>query len=212
MQKSTTELTNEFIKEHPDIKSCLKKGLINYSSLARFIAKDLNIEKTTSKEAILIAARRFEEKLKKDISYEKKIKDLLSNSEIEIKNKICVFILEKNIYFEKFIEIQKIIRKESGTLFISEGSNNYTIIVQERFSGLIEKSFKLKIIKKTKDLALINFKSPKEIEQTRGVVSYLTSLFNENNVNILEFLSCWTDTFFIINSEDVNKTLNFLRF
>ena len=34
----------------------------------------------------------------------------------------------------------------------------------------------------------------------------------ENGVNILEFLSCWTDTLFIIDSKDVNKAITFLKF
>ncbi|MBI2662417.1 hypothetical protein HYX11_03080 [Candidatus Woesearchaeota archaeon] len=54
--------------------------------------------------------------------------------------------------------------------------------------------------------------SSKEIEQIVGVLSYLTSLFSENGVNIVEFLSCWTDTLFIINSADIPKTLPLLKF
>ena len=60
--KSTTELTIEYIQDRPFIKSCLKKGLINYSSLARLISSDLKIEKKSSMEAILVAARRFQAK------------------------------------------------------------------------------------------------------------------------------------------------------
>lgn len=210
MKNTTTELTKEYIKEHPYIRSCLKKGLINYSALSRLIAKELNIEKKTSKEAILIAARRFREKLKKDVSHEKKIKELLAKSEIEIKNKIIVFIIGKNINFDSVEKIQRIIKKESGTFYILEGSGNYTIITQEKYSNLIESKFE--IIQKNKNLILINFKSPKEIEQMTGVISFLTSLFAENEVNIIELLSCWKDTFFIIESKDINKTINFLKF
>lgn len=104
MNKSTTELTIDYIKEHPHIKNCLKKGLINYSSLARLISKELKIEKTSSKEAILIAARRFQEKLKKELVNEQKIRTLLSKSEIDIKNKINVLILSKHIDLDYIIE------------------------------------------------------------------------------------------------------------
>ncbi len=211
MEKTTTELTTEYIKGHPYIKSCLKKGLINYSSLARLIAKDLDIEKKTSKEAILIAARRLQEKLKKEISYEEKIRSLLAKSEIEIKNKIVVFILEKALNFDHIDELQKQIRSDYGVFYLLEGSANYTLITQEKYSGLVGK-YRLKIIKTTKNLALINFKSQKEIEQMFGVVSYLTALFAENGVNIIEFLSCWTDTLFVIAAEDVNNALGFLKF
>lgn len=211
-EKSTAELTMEYIKEHPDIKTSLKKDLINYSSLARLISKELGIEKKTSNEAILIAARRFQEKLKSEMSYEKKIKELLSKSEIEIKNKIIVFILEKNLNMDNIESVQKTIRKEFGTLYLLQGSDNYTLITQEKFLGVIEDKFSHSIIKIQKELALIIIKSLKEIEATKGVVAYLTSLFAENDVNILEFLSCWTDTLFVIESADLNKAINFLKF
>ena len=211
-EKTTTDLTIEYIKEHPDIKNCLKKGLINYSSLARLISKELELEKKTSKEAILIAARRFRDKLKQELGQEKKIKELLSKSDVDIKNKIVVFILEKGINLDMVDDIQKTIRRELGIFFMLEGSDNYTIITQEKYSSLVKNKLKLRIIKEEKDLVLINFKTPKEIEQTKGVVSYLTSLFAENDVNIVEFFSCWTDTVFVIYSNDLNKTINFLRF
>ena len=212
MEKNTTEITNEYINEHPHIKNCLKRGLINYSALARHIAKELDIEKKSSKEAILIAARRKQDNLKKEFGQEKEISKLLSDSEIEIKNKIIVFIIEKNVNFETLENIQSQIKKESGFSYILEGSDNYTIITQEKYVQIIEKSMKNKIIKMNKQMVLINIKSPKEIETIPGVASYLTSLFAENGVNIYEFLSCWTDTIFIIDSKDLNKSINFLKF
>jgi len=212
MDKNTTELTNEYIDEHPHIKNCLKKGLINYSSLSRHIAKELNIEKKTSKEAILIAARRKQNNLEKEISQEKNISKILLNSEIELKNKINVIILNKNLNFELIKKIQDKIKKESGFLYILEGSDNYTIITQNKFMNNIKKELNSNIIKLNKNMVLLNIKSPKEIETIPGVVSYLTSLFSENNVNIYEFLSCWTDTIFIIDSKDLNKSINFLKF
>ncbi len=211
MEKSTTELTVEYIKEHPHVKNCLKKGLINYSSLARLIAKDLNIEKKSSMEAILIAARRYNEKLVKEFSEEKNVKKIISNSEIEIMNKIKVIILKKNIDFDYIDDIQKKIRKDSGTFFLIEGSNSYTTIISEKNSNLIEDSFKSKIIKVNKKLVMLKIKSPLEIETTPGVISYLTSLFAENGVNVYEFYSCWTDTIFIISSNELNKVINFLN-
>ncbi|MBN1385558.1 ACT domain-containing protein [Candidatus Woesearchaeota archaeon] len=212
MKKNTTDITNEYIDNHPYIKNCLKKGLINYSALARHIAKELSIEKKSSKEAILIAARRKQESLKKEFSQEREISKLLFDSEIEIKNKVVVFILEKKIDFDLLEKIQLKIKNESGFSYILEGSDNYTVITQEKYIHLIEKNVKTAIIKSNKGMVLINIKSPKNIETIPGVVSYLTSLFAENGVNIYEFLSCWTDTIFIIDPKDLNKSINFLRF
>ena len=212
MTKSTAELTVEYIKEHPHIKNCLKKDLINYSSLARLISKELRIEKKSSKEAILIAARRFQEKLKKELSNERKIKILLSKSEIDIKNKIGVLILSKNTDLDYIIEFQKDVKKENGTMYVLEGTDNYTFIAQEKYVQKLLKKFESNILKSNKELAIINFKSSEEIEEIAGVVSYITSLFAENGVNIIEFLSCWRDTLFVIDKKDVNKAIGFLNF
>ncbi|MCX6773549.1 MAG: ACT domain-containing protein [Candidatus Micrarchaeota archaeon] len=212
MEKNTAELTNEYIDGHPYVKNCLKKGLINYSALARHIAKELGIGKESSKEAIMIAAIRARDRLRKELAQEREILDLLSKSEIEIKNKMVVFILEKGISFDLIENIEAQIKKESGLSYVLEGSNNYTLITQGKFAQLIKEKLKYRIMKIDNGMVLINIKSQKEIETIPGVISYLTSLFAENGVNIYEFLSCWTDTIFIIDSKDLNKAINFLRF
>jgi len=211
MGESTAKLTEKYINEHPYIKNSLKKGLINYSALSRYIAKELGIEKKSSKEAILIAARRIHDKLRKETVKEKEISQLLSKSEMEIKTKMVVFILEKNVDFNLIYSIQNQIKRESGLSYVLEGSDNYTLITQERFSQLIEKKLRSKIIKTNRKMVMIDIKSSREIETTCGVIAYLTSLFAENGVNIYEFLSCWTDTIFIIDSKDLNKLINFLN-
>ena len=212
MAKTTSEQTLEYIKEHIDIKNCLKKDIINYSALSRLIAKELCIEKKTSREAILMAARRYQEKLKEEIDFEKNIKNLLAQSEIEIKNKIEVYIFQKNIKFSDIEEIQKEVKKESETFYLLEGSNNYTIILPEKFSKLVLKKFKNSIIRRHEGLALIRLKSPEDIEDIPGIVHYLTSFFYENGVNITEVMSFWTDTLFTVKKEDINKAINFLKF
>jgi hypothetical protein len=212
MEKTTTGLTIEYIKEHPNIKSCLKRDLINYSSLARLIAKDLGIERKTSMEAILIAARRFREKLKQESVNEQKIKELLHKSEIEVKNKIAVMIVQKSIDLEDVEQMQKAARKEFGTFYFLEGSDSCTIITQEKYSVQMDKAFKGQMIKKMEGLTLINLKSPKEIEQLPGVTAYLTSLFAENSINIVEMLSVWSDTLFVIDTKDINRSMALLTF
>lgn len=212
MEKSTSQLTVEYIKDHPSIKSCLKKGLINYSALSRLIAKDLDLEKKSSKEAILVAARRFREQVRKEGSMEKEISALLSRSELSIKNKIVVLILKRGLDVSVLDRAQEEVRRDAGAFFLLEGSNNWTLITQERYAPLVERAVQSRIIKKERGLSLVAISSSSEIETTPGVVAYLASLFFENGVNILELLSCWTDTLFIIDSKDAGKAMGFLKF
>ncbi len=209
--ESTSELTEKYLSEHPSIRDCLKKGVINYSKLARKIARDLEIEKKTSMEAILISCRRYEEKLKGNV-HEENIRKILRESELEIKNKIVIAIAGKNIYSESLLEIEKMVWRSSDTFYVLEGSRSFTLIFSEKYLDIIEKEFGRDLIKTTKGLAMIILKSPEAIETTPGVVSAIYSIFGEYGINISQTMSCWTDTIFVISEGDVAKVLKYIRF
>ncbi len=207
-----TKLTENYILDHPSIKDCLKNGLINYSSLSRQIASELNLNLKQNFDAILIACRRLKRKLKKEEAFESKILKILKRSKIEIKNKIVAIVLEKDIFFGNLINLEKEIKKQKEIFRVIEGASAITVVTTEDFIDLINKYFKNKIILENRNLAEITIKSPKEIETTPGTYAYLCSLFGENNINIVETLSCYTDTIFLIKEGDVGKAMNLLRF
>lgn len=209
---SITKLAESYILEHPSIKDCLKNGLVNYSSLSRHIAAELNLSQKKNFDAILIACRRLKRKLKKENVFEKKIIKILKESRIEIKNKIIAVVLEKDIYFENLASLAREIKKKKEIFGVIEGASGITIITTEDFLELVRKYFKSKIILENKSLAQITIKSPEEIETTPGTYAYICSLLADNSINIVETLSCWTDTIFLINEEDVGKAINLLRF
>ncbi len=209
---SITKSIDAYISEHPSIKDCLKNGLINYSSLSRKIAAELKIDLKKNFDAILIACRRFKGKLKSEDIFEKNILKILKNSKIEIKNKIIAVVVEKDVYFGTMLNLEKEIRKRKEIFRIIEGISAITIITSEEFTDLIEKSFKNKIVTENKNLVEITIKSPEDIETTPGAYAYLCSLFWENNINIVETLSCWTDTIFLIDEKDAGKVISLLRF
>ena len=127
-------------------------------------------------------------------------------------NKKNFLILNKSTDLDYLIELQKNVKKEEGIMHVLEGTDNYTIITQERYILKLYEKFENNIIKSHENLVIIDFKSPEEIEKITGVISYLTSLFAENGVNILEFLSCWRDTIFVIDKKDINKAIDLLNF
>ncbi len=209
---STTELTEKYLEQRPSIRDCLKNNVINYSKLARKISIELGIEKESSVEAILVACRRYSLKLKKEKSLEEKILKILRKSELEIKNKIVVVIIDKGIYTGNLIEIEKKIRSNSDTFYAIEGVNAFTVIISEKYLDELNKLFKRNIINISKNLAMITLKSPESLESTPGVVSYLYSLFSEHGINIVETMSCWTDTIFVVSEKDIPDVMNFLKF
>jgi len=207
---TAAQLTEEYINSHPSIKDCLKKDLINYSALSRLISKELNLKKKTSKEAILVANRKHKEKINLNF-LEDNIIELFKNSRIEIKNKISVLVVEKNIYSQDLIEIEKKIKLEKGIFFSIEGTRTITIIVQDQDIDTVDKKIKNHIINRNSTLSLISIYSP-GIEKTPGVIAFLTSMFFENGINILEIMSSWNDTLIIVESKNLKKVMDFLNF
>ena len=210
---SITKQTQKYIAEHPSIKDAMKKNVVNYSKLARLIVKDLKLKKTNM-EAVLIACRRYAEKLGKELSdiQEDKIIGVLRKSELEIKNKIVTVIINKKLYMENLLDIEKKIRKKAERFYVIEGTNVFTIIVGEKYLDELKEMFKRSILKITKDLAMITIQSAEDLEEIPGVVSYLYSLFADNGINIMETMSCWTDTIVVVAEEDVAKVMGFLKF
>jgi len=145
---SITKEVENYIMQNASIKDCLKNDVINYSSLSRKIIKELSLKKKDF-DAVLIACRRLKRKLGKS-SAEKQIKEILSNSKLEIKTGIVVFIIEKNVYFDYLHDIEKEIKKQKEAFHIIEGVNTLTIITSSDFSKKIRKLFRNKIVKENK--------------------------------------------------------------
>ena len=59
--------------------------------------------------------------------------------------------------------------------------------------------------------AAITIKSPKDLENTPGVNAYIFSLFGEHGINIVEQMSCWTDTIIVISEDDIPAVMKFLK-
>ena len=207
-----TKLTEDYIALHPSIKDCLRKGLINYSSLTRNLCKDLDLDLKKNFDAILIACRRYYRKVGKEAVLENKIIRILKDSKLEVKNKIVVILVQKDIYYDHLIELQKEIKKKAELFHIIEGSNTITIVISHEFLGIVQSLFKNKIIKVTQNLAEITLKSSEDLEKTPGVIAYLSTLLAENGINIIETMSTWTDTLFVISEKDIARIMELLRF
>ncbi len=205
------KIIEEYIITSKSIKDCLKNGLINYSALTRKISKELKL-KEKDFDAILVACRRYSDKLKKQGSYERQIKNILKNSKLEIKNKVVVIVVEKNIFFNNLVNLQKEIKTKNELLRIIEGINSITIITSEEFLQNTKELFQNKIIKISENLVEVTLKSSEKLEEVPGVMAYIYSLFGEYEINILETMSCWTDTIFIIKEQDLPQTMNILKF
>ena len=192
-----------YINSHPSIKDCVKNGLVNYSALSRQIMAKLGIPKNNF-DAVLIACRRRYGKLKKQQEgSEERVLRIVRGSKLEIKNRRIVIVLEKGISQSSLARLENKIKGRGESLTVVEGSSSTTLVTSEEFAADIMNNFGNQTIKTSKNLVEVIMKSPRGIESTPGVLAYLTSLLSENDVNLVEAMSCWTETLFVVEESNI---------
>ena len=200
-KESVAERTRAYIDAHPSVKDCIAKDLINYSSLARMIMKDLDIK---NEEAVMIACRRYAQKLaRKD--HEGEILSILADSRLEVKTKICIVTASNDWTVLQRLErlFTKLINQKA-LMQVIQGAQAITIIADEKLrSEVVTEVGEGNILKVREDLVEITVKSPQRIGETSGVFSYLASNLAKQGVNIVETVSCYTDTIFIVHEKDM---------
>ncbi len=207
-KKSTAELTREYIDSHPSIRDCISKDLVNYSSLARQIMRELGL---THEEAILAACRRYAMKLSKS-DFEGQIIGLFRESTLEVKSKICIVIAKNDwIVLKNLEEVVKKILAEKSALQIIQSSNAITVMSEDKHLPMIQRAIGDEyIVRIREELAEITLKSPTKIEDIPGSFAYISGILAENGINLVEALSCYTDTIFVVEKDIVMHAFEIL--
>jgi hypothetical protein len=201
-KESLAEKTRSYIDAHPSIKDCVSKGLVSYSSLARLIMKDLGID---NEEALMIACRRYADKLSVTSDHEKDILKILKDSRLEMRTKICI-VTAKNDWtvLHKMDNLFKDLWNENSIMQVVQSASAVTIIADRSLKDRITDTVgRFNVIKIRENLVEIAVKSPEKIVDTSGVIAYLITNLSDAGINIEETVSCHTDTIFIVKEADM---------
>lgn len=207
-KESIAERTRHYIDAHPSIKDCISKDLINYSSLARMIMKDLSI---SNEEAVMIACRRYAVKMGRR-DHEKEILKVLRNSRLELKTKIAI-ITAKNDWtvLHRLESVLKRLFNEKTIMQVIQGTHAITIIADEKLKNEVVSAVgEENVVKIRTDLVEISVRSPERIVETSGVFAFLANNLADGGINVLESVSVFTDTVFIINEDDMMHAYSLL--
>ena len=205
-----TKIAEDYVSGHPSIADCLRKRLLNYSALSRQVLREHKLG-SEHFDAVLIACRRYAYKIRRQQPREDAIRTIIARNKVEVRNKIIVAVLEKPGVFGDLLELEKKARTAGELFYIIEGSATVTLVTVEDFADHVQARFKDSIAKLKSGLALVMIRSPREIETVSGVLSFMTTLFAERGINILENMSCWTDTLFVIEEKDVGAVIGALN-
>jgi len=178
-----------YLRNKPYLLEALEKGIVNLSELSRQIQKEL---KTGNTSAIKAALRRFSEEAQRHKQKrEEKVLSVLRRSGMAVYDRKSVMITNREIDVKNALKVD-LLNKHLYLLDRSE--------LPERVSTLV----------KHEDCTMIVVHSPEELEATPGVVAFLATLLAEQNVNIIEFISCWTETIMVVEKKDSLKAYEVL--
>ena len=177
------------LQNKPYLLEALEKGIVNLSELSRQIQEGLKISNTS---AVKAALRRFSEELQKHKQKrEEKVLQVLRRSAIAVYDRKAVTITTKEINTKTGMKVDLL----DKYIYLLDRAD-----LPRRFNALV----------KHDNCTMIVMHSPEELEDTPGVVAFLTTLLAEQNVNIIEFISCWTETIIVVEKKDSIKAYEVL--
>ncbi len=183
-------------------------GIGNHSAIARRISSDLGL---TARDAVLAACRRYPHG-RTESAREAGIHRVLRKSRIETRTKVAVLTLSQGAdVLQRLGDVVEELLDENLLCRVIQVSRGTVVIVDEdsvaRVLRVVRES---QLISIRKNLVEVAVTSPESIEQTPGLLRHLSGILSAQGINIVEALSCYTDTIFLLHDDDLSPALSAL--
>lgn len=203
-----SDATRKILSSYPYLERYLAAGIINNRALARIIMPAVKQDCGEAKlQSIVTAVRRYsslQSKAEKGM-----VQDILAKSDVRLRYDAGRITGElAHGVPEKIAEISRNIR--AGGFMIIQGVETLTIVADEDVLPLFEGAFE-NIIDLKKNLAAVIVVSPAEILETAGVIAHMANVLAVENINVVEMMSSYTETLFVVEEGDALKTVKIIR-
>jgi aspartokinase len=189
--KSVAQVVRDTIRMRPSLLDALKMQIVNYSALARMLQKEIG---EGSLEAVKAAIIRVSEELETETGLqEEKIRSILKESVVRLQDKISVIISPE------VLDIPYIV-----TAYLTD-SYVYVVDQTKLKNGVPD------FVQEMDNLVALILISPDRVETTPGFVAFITNLLASREINIVEFISCSTNTVIILDAADALNAFSLLQ-
>lgn len=209
-EKTSAEITRDYIGQHPSIMDCLSYDIVNFSALARRIMEETGAK---NEEAVMIACRRFQVELRNRRTRENDIISTLKNSRVKLKSKVSLVNARNEPRTLQLLQKiqQNIVSKNNTMLTVQQGSKILTIILdEENLDETVSTLGKELVVNTRARLGEITVESPEAIVETPGILTRFSSVLSEAGINCLEVVSCNTESTFVVSEQDLIRAYNIL--
>ncbi len=203
---SIAEATRKKLSKYPYLEEYMGRGIVNYRALARDIKGDIKRElgHEVNVQSVVSAVRRHP--LSKSKREKEKIFQILSKSEVGLQYDVGALTISTGKAGSKIGPHEL----EEGLIMI-RGIDTFTIVLEEKLIDKFSEKFEGAVINSNKNLASVIVKSPKEIADTPGVIAHLANILALEKINVVEMMSSYNETWFIVNEHDALKTVEAMR-
>lgn len=193
-KERTSELVWLYVKQRPFLKEVIRQGVVNHSALARKISIDAfgSLEKEDAVKMALIRMGARMEALESGL--EERILSVLRKSSMVLRSKVAVVIAKRELE-----GIRPLSKAASG--------RHLTYIIEQRELPKVNRKSVWKI---EENLNLIVLESPEELEETPGVIAHILDALASEGINVVEFISCYTDTLLVVRQADTQRAFRIL--
>ena len=195
----------EYLDGQPVIADAIRLGIGNYSAIARRIGKELEIPQS---EAVIAACRRYP-RGSGESARAAGVRRVVRKSRIETRTKVATITASQGAdVLQRLGDVVEELLDENSLCRLIQVSRGTVIIVSEDAVSRVTKHLREdQIIGVRRNLIEVAVTSPESIEETPGLLTLLTGVLSAQGINIVEALSCYTDTIFLLEHDDLNAAL-----
>ncbi len=181
------------LKSRPYAVEALERDIANVSSMAREVQRELEIG---SYQAVKAAIRRYAEELrKKKKSIELSALPVLSENSVTLLDGRRVIIASEKLEIENDAEVK---------------AGSYYVYLTSKPLESVHAKWERGIVRVNENCSAVVISSGEKVEKVPGVVAFLTSVLAEEGINIVEFISCYTETIVVVRREDALRAYGLL--
>ncbi|MGB6501570.1 MAG: hypothetical protein WBG19_09290 [Thermoplasmata archaeon] len=205
---SIAHRVREYLDAHPVLADALRVGIANHSAVARRIAEDLGVRQT---DAIVAACRRYP-RGRSELSRDAGVRRVLKKSRIETRTKVAAITLQQGAdVLQRLGDVVEELLDESSLCRVIQVSRGTVVLVDEDSVPRVLKPLREgQVVRVRKGLVEVAVTSPESIEETPGLLRLLTGVLSSQGINIVEALSCYTDTIFLLHQPDLSAAVTVL--
>lgn len=179
MPFSISEWVSNYLNERPYIKTSLKEDIVNYSSLARNIAPDIEKEmgKPVNVDSIMVAIRRYSEK-NNFSAKEPQMQEHLKRTTLALQDGVSFAMVQNDEEVEK--NLYRAIEQEqwgSTEFRVILGSPSHILVVlrSNKMKRVLEKLSTAHILRSEEGFSIVTLKPPIESFKTAGFINEVST-------------------------------------